>query len=101
MAKDIDDEEIPFLCMASLKGTSALWILVISNMVLTISSTLGNTVILAALSKASSLHSPSKILLRSLALTDFLVRILVEPLFYMCNNCGMQKKNFAITILCD
>ena len=81
MAKDIDDEEIPFLCMASLKGTSALWILVISNMVLTISSTLGNTVILAALSKASSLHSPSKILLRSLALTDLSVGLLAEPLF--------------------
>ncbi|XP_020625592.1 melanocortin receptor 4-like [Orbicella faveolata] len=81
MAKDIDDEEIPFLCMASLKGTSALWFLVVSNMFLAISSTLGNIVILAAFSKESSLHPPSKILLRSLALTDLCVGLFVEPFF--------------------
>ena len=81
MAKDIDDEEIPFLCMASLNGTSTLWFLVVSNMFLAISSTLGNTVILAALSKDTSLHLPSKILLRSLALTDLSVGLFVEPLF--------------------
>ncbi|XP_078348994.1 adenosine receptor A3-like [Oculina patagonica] len=68
-------------CTAPLKGTSALWFLVASNVFLTITSTLGNTVILAALHKESSLHSPSKILLRSLALTDFLVGILTEPFF--------------------
>ena len=42
---------------------------------------LGNTVILASLNKVSSLHPPSKILLRSLALTDFCVGILLGPLF--------------------
>ena len=75
------DEEIPFLCMASLKGTSALWFLIVSNMFLAISSTLGNTVILVALSKETSLHPPSKILLRSLALTDLCVGLFVEPFF--------------------
>ena len=51
------------------------------NIFLAITSALGNTVILAALNKVSSLHPPSKILLRSLALTDFCVGILLEPLF--------------------
>ena len=81
MAKDIDDEAILFLSIASLKEASALRFLVVSNMFLVISSTVGNTTILAALSKASSLHPPSKIMLRSLALTDLSVRLLVEPLF--------------------
>ena len=75
------DEEIRFLCMASLKGTSALWFLVVSHVILAITSTLGNAVILAALSKESCLHPPSKILLRSLALTDLCVGLFVEPFF--------------------
>ena len=72
-----------FLCMAPLQGTYLLWFLVVFNAILAISSTLGNTTILAALSKDSSLHPPSKILLRSLALTDLCVGILLEPLFVM------------------
>ena len=71
------------LCMAPLQGTYSFWLLVVSNAILAITSTLGNTAILAALSKESSLHPPSKILLRSLALTDLCVWILLEPLFVM------------------
>ena len=71
------------LCMAPLRGTHSLWFLVVSNAILAITSTLGNTLILIALSKESSLHRPSKILLRSLALTDFFVGILLEPLVVM------------------
>ena len=41
---------------------------------------LGNTLILVALHKDSSLHPPSKLLFRSLATTDLCVGILVEPL---------------------
>ena len=81
MVKGLDDGEIPFLCTASSKETSALWFLVVSNIFLAISSTLGNIVILAALSKESSLHPPSKILLRSLALTDLCVGLFAEPFF--------------------
>ena len=69
--------------MALLQGTHSLWFLIISNAILAITSTLGNIVILAALSNESSLHPPSKILLRSLALTDLCVGILLEPLFVM------------------
>ena len=61
-------------------GTHALIVLVAINSFLAVTSTLGNTVILVAIHKASSLHVPSKILLRSLALTDFFVGILEEPL---------------------
>ena len=69
------------LCTALLQGTHSLWFLVIFNTILAITSTVGNIVILAALSKETSLHPPSKILLRSLALTDLCVGILLEPLF--------------------
>jgi len=62
-------------------GKNALRFLEVFHILLAISSTLGNIVILAALSKESSLHAPSKILLRSLALTDFFVGLLLEPLF--------------------
>jgi len=50
------------------------------NSFLAITSTLGTTVILVAIHKVSSLHTPSKILLCSLALTDFFVGLLEEPL---------------------
>ena len=71
------------LCMAPSRETHSLWLLVVSNAILAVTSTLGNALILIALYKESSLHPPSKILLRSLALTDFFVGILLEPLFVM------------------
>ena len=73
------------LCMAPSLETHSLWFLVVSNAILAITSTLGNTLILIALYKESSLHPPSKILFRSLimTLTDFFVGILLGPLFVM------------------
>ncbi|XP_078372608.1 adenosine receptor A3-like [Oculina patagonica] len=47
---------------------------------LTITATLGNSLILAALHKDTSLHLPSKILLRTLAVTDLCVGIIGLPL---------------------
>ena len=47
---------------------------------LSITAFLGNTLILVALHKESSLHSPSKLLLRSLAATDLCVGLISEPL---------------------
>ena len=49
------------------------------NYVLSITATLGNTVILFALNKECSLHPPSKLLYRCLALTDLLVGIISQP----------------------
>ena len=57
-----------------------LIVLLVLNTFLSITGFLGNTLILAALHKESSLHPPSKLLLRSLAITDLLVGIIVEPL---------------------
>ena len=42
---------------------------------------LGNSLVLIALHKESSLHPPSKLLFRSLATTDFCVGLISEPLF--------------------
>ena len=84
----------PF-CSAALRQTNALWFLTASNILLAITSTLGNTLILIALSKESCLHPPSKILLRSLALADFLVGILVEPLF-VTSLITVEYENFNL-----
>ena len=55
--------------------------MLVINIFLSITSFLGNALILAALRKESSLHPPSKLLLRSLATTDLCVGLTVEPLF--------------------
>ena len=46
-----------------------------------ITAFLGNTLILVALHKESSLHAPSKLLFRNLATTDLCVGIIAKPLF--------------------
>ena len=46
---------------------------------LSITAILGNTLILVALHKESSLHPPSKLLYRCLATTDLLVGLILEP----------------------
>ena len=47
---------------------------------LSVTAFLGNTLILAALHKETSLHPPSKLLYRNLAITDLLVGVIAEPL---------------------
>ena len=47
---------------------------------LSVTAFLGNTLILAALHKETSLHPPSKLLYRNLAITDLCVGIITEPL---------------------
>ena len=49
--------------------------------VLSLTTFLGNTLILVALYKESSLHPPSKLLFRNLATTDLCVGIIAEPLW--------------------
>ena len=51
------------------------------NVFLAITATLGNTLILIALHRVSSIHPPTKFLLRCLAMTDFCVGVIVQPLF--------------------
>ena len=54
--------------------------LLVVNIFLSITAFLGNTLILVALHKESSLHPPSKLLFHVLAITDLCVGIIVEPL---------------------
>ena len=50
------------------------------NIFLSITAFLGNFLILVALNKESSLHPPSKLLYRCLAITDLLVGLVTQPL---------------------
>ena len=50
------------------------------NIFLSITAVLGNILILVALRKVSSIHSPSKLLFRCLATTDLCVGLIGEPL---------------------
>ena len=47
---------------------------------LSITAFLGNTLILVALRKDTSIHPPSKLLYRNLAITDLCVAVILEPL---------------------
>ena len=51
------------------------------NILLSISASLGNAVILVALHKETSLHPPTKRLFRCLAITDLCVGVISQPLF--------------------
>ena len=69
-------------CSAELTGAmhNQLICLSVLNVILSITAFLGNTLILVALYKETSLHPPSKLLFRSLAATDFCVGIISQPL---------------------
>ena len=59
---------------------SRLIFLLVLNTILSVTAFLGNTLILLALRKVTSLHPPSKLLYRNLAATDLCVGFIVEPL---------------------
>ena len=58
-----------------------LIVLSVLNSFVAITTFLGNTLILVALHKESSLHPPSKLLFRNLATTDLCVGLIAEPLW--------------------
>ena len=87
-------------CSANVADVTArvhdeLIVLLVLNTSLSITAFLGNTLILVALRKESSLHPPSKLLLRSLAITDLLVGIIVEPL-YVAYLMSVKSKRWDI-----
>ena len=49
------------------------------NVLVSVTAFLGNTLVLVALHKETSLHPPSKLLYRNLAITDLCVGIIAEP----------------------
>lgn len=72
----------PFLCVGKPTGEiHQVRFLSALNFFLSITAVLGNTLILIALPKASSLNPPSRILYRCLATTDLCVGVLAQPLF--------------------
>ena len=77
-----NQKTIEFFCSAELTGEAHNHLIFVSvlNIFLSVTAFLGNTLILVALHKESSLHPPSKLLYRSLATTDLCVGIIVEPL---------------------
>ena len=70
-------------CSVELTGEvhGELVFLSVINIFLSITAFLGNTLILVALHKDTSIHPPSKLLYRNLAITDLCVGIIVEPLY--------------------
>ncbi|XP_068758994.1 melanocortin receptor 4-like [Montipora capricornis] len=72
-----------FLCSSDLSGEIHGQLIFISalNAFLSITAFLGNTWVLIALRKESSLHTPSKVLLGNLATTDLCVGLISEPLY--------------------
>ena len=64
------------------KIPSGVWIFLTAlNIFLSIFATLGNVLILVALRNVSSIHPPTKLLFRCLAITDLCVGLLCQPLY--------------------
>ena len=84
-------------CSAGLLTTihDQLTFVAVLNALLSITAFLGNALILAALRKESSLHPPSKLLLRSLATTDLCVGLISEPL-YVTNLMSVVNEHWNI-----
>ena len=84
-------------CSTELTGGihNQLIFLSVVNSFLSIAAFLGNTLILVALHKESSLHPPSKLLLRSLAVTDLCVGITAEPLYVAYFISMLIKQNIC------
>ena len=76
------DEYVELFCSTEvLTGiTTELICLSVLNSFLSISAFLGNTLIQVALYKESSLYTPTKLLLRTLSMTDLFVGLVSEPL---------------------
>ena len=73
-------EEI-FCSLELTRGMHSQFIfLLVLNTILSVTAFLGNTLILLALKKETSLHPPSKLLYRNLVATDLCVGVIVEPL---------------------
>ena len=70
-------------------------VVIFSFIFLTITATLGNSLILVALRKNLSLHPPSKLLLRSLTITDLCVGAISQPLFITYILVTL-KENFSL-----
>ena len=69
------------ICSSVLIETQQQIVLSALNIPLSVTAFLANLLIIVALQKPSSLHSPSKLLLGCLASTDLCVGLIIQPLF--------------------
>ena len=67
------------------------------NIFLSITAAVGNALILIAIKNVSSIHPPTKLFFRCLAVTDLCVGLLVQPLYATC--IIFQKINMNVSIL--
>ena len=76
-----------------------------SNLFLSITAPLGNALILVALHKVTSLHPPTKLLLRCLAITDLCVGVITQPLYAVFLLSSVTEMNlkviYYLTIICN
>ena len=88
-----------------------LIVLLALNGFVSITAFLGNTLILVALHKVTSLHAPSKLLFCKLATTDPFVGLIAEPLFVTYLISSLKERwnrrrysfsvfNFTAIVLC-
>ena len=78
----VEQKFVQLLCTEPLTGGLhyQLTCLSVVNIFLSVTAFVGNTLILVALHRESSLHPPSKLLFRCLAVTDLCVGLISEPL---------------------
>lgn len=65
------------------------------NAVFSLTAFLGNALVLTALVRTRSLHSPSKALLRSLALSDLFVGLFVQPMYIAYCVSGLSENHWV------
>ena len=84
------------------KIPSGVWIFFTAlNIFLSIFATLGNVLILVALRKVSSIHPPTKLLFRCLAVTDLCVGLLGQPfnVYVMYIAISLDIGNFIVELV--
>ena len=69
------------------------------NILFSITSSLGNILILIALRKVTSLHPPTKLLFQCLAITDLGVGLTSQPLFATVLLTGYRNVNWSVCVI--
>ena len=87
-------------CTSSLYGNHFIHSLAALNVLLAITASLGNALILAALRKETSLYPPSKLMFQCLTVTDLLAGVLAQPLFAIeLMSAHHQRIQLCFTVL--
>ena len=87
-------------CTSSLHGNHYMYLLTTLNVILAITASFGNALIMDALRKDSSLHPPSKLMFRCLTVTDLCVGLISQP-FYAIQLMSItrQQEKLCYTIV--